>query len=162
MRDSSNPRSKKDLYENQVRAVLYHCRGGSAQLILQPRLLGLLEPGAGRCIIEQLRIKHQAEDSTHLRHRRERTRLISLRFHDAFFIICLFHAFKLVFFPSSLKKIYIQQQTNGETFLMRISLEKRERVSWAEQEASCKWVDTCRRPLCTERPHTNVKHYNHV
>lgn len=36
-------------------------------MLFQPRLLGLLELRAGRRIKEELRIKNQAEDSTHLR-----------------------------------------------------------------------------------------------
>lgn len=41
--------------------------GGSAQLLLQPDLLGLLQLRACRGVIEQLGVQYQAEDSTHLR-----------------------------------------------------------------------------------------------
>lgn len=47
--------------------ALYRCGGGSAQLLLQPHLLGLLQLRAGRGIIEQLGVQNQAEDSPHLR-----------------------------------------------------------------------------------------------
>lgn len=73
--------------KNQVRILLYHSQGGSPQLVFQPRLLGLLEQRAGGRVIKQLRIKNQAQDSTHLRQQeRQKRRFISLDFHDAFFI----------------------------------------------------------------------------
>lgn len=51
--------------------AFYRWGGGSAQLLLQPRLLGLLQLRAGRGVIEQLGVQNQAEDSTHLRQQEE-------------------------------------------------------------------------------------------
>lgn len=59
--------------------------GSSAQLLLQPRLLGLLQLGAGQGIEEELRVENQAEDSAHLReqHTHFLARCVSLAIHLA-------------------------------------------------------------------------------
>lgn len=60
-------------HENRIMSLvsLYRWGGGSAQLLLQPRLLGLLQLRAGRGVIEKLGVQNQAEDSTHLRQQKK-------------------------------------------------------------------------------------------
>lgn len=77
----------------------YRCGGGSAQLLLQPRLLGLLELSAGRGVIEQLGVQNQAEDSTHLREQEnEETKVPFMLAYTSFFFQGLF--FIMHFLPS--------------------------------------------------------------